>query len=165
MALLHSGDVTLYQCGLAYYPGPADSFLGRYIFPLAFLICFHYQIISVIWEVLVCFEVAAHQLAPNGWRILSSFSVLNLILGINLGWKEVTNLFKFQSDDESFSRVARNHNCFLVTTVPIEDESGWNNDILKLCFWRSECLIVCAPILDLPYGLSAYLYGCKHGFH
>lgn len=86
----------------------------------------------LIWKILLHFTMTPHWPAPNGWRILPFLSVLNHILGINLGLKEFVFLYEFRSDHEFISFSTRDRCCFFVTAVPAKKKLGWSRDMLKL---------------------------------
>lgn len=78
------------------------------------------------------FGIPSYPLAPNGWLVLVTLLVLNRLLQIDLGLKELSHLYEFHANDNSFSFHVRDPHCYLVTTVLEEDERGWNRELLKL---------------------------------
>lgn len=63
---LCSEDVTLCKYMTVGYLDAAKSCQDLYIYPLAFFVGFCFLIVTLIWNILLCFRVPPYQLAPNG---------------------------------------------------------------------------------------------------
>lgn len=62
---------------------------GPYIYPLAFLVEFKFLLDPLVLDMLAMLRIPPFKLNPNGWRILRVVSVLNGLLKVNLGLKDL----------------------------------------------------------------------------